>query len=233
MWADYEEIFHPDSSPRPVPWAQIFDASLPLLEVGPGRGITTVAWAKAMPEAHIIAVEPDAAFRRQLANRISAAGVGNQIEVLPVGIEDAVLPPQLGGVGMFGVLYWLSRQSRSELWPQLARHLPSGRMTVTETGNGPAVANKSLGMVKEVEHHGQRFERWVEGIATAADTGILRNVVNVFDGDELMSSDVHDTPFYAFTQEDREAEIVASAQFDVVHISAEDGASDFTCARRR
>ncbi len=52
-----------------------------ILDIGANIGVHTVAWAKALPEARIFALEPVASNRAVLARNAERAGVANRIEI--------------------------------------------------------------------------------------------------------------------------------------------------------
>lgn len=65
------------------------DARGRVLEVGAGTGLNLAHYPPAV--TRVVALEPDRAMRRRLQTRLGAAAV--PVEVLGVGLEDAVLEP--------------------------------------------------------------------------------------------------------------------------------------------
>ncbi|MGL4832455.1 MAG: hypothetical protein ACRCWS_07795 [Propionibacteriaceae bacterium] len=127
------------------------------------------------------------------------------------------LPECLGGVAIFGVLYFLSPAEREALWRQLSYHLPSGGLIITESGNGPnALTPTPLRLVTDTTKDGIRYERWTAGDVETPGSGVLRNMLRTFDGDCLVEEITARHPIYHLPQEQREAEIRASGLFDLV-----------------
>ena len=233
-WPYYEQLFHGDAAPRAMDWQNLgFDASLPLLEVGPGLGTTTIAMAQAFPTSHILAVEPDADYREILEPALQAAAVADRVDIIPSPIADVMLPPLLGGVAIFGVLYFMTPASRAALWAQLAKHLPTGGLIVTESGNGPnSLSPVPLRNVREAERDGLRYERWCGSELIVEGEAILLNEIRAYRGDDLVKTVHTQHPIFHLPQELREQEIADSGYFDVVHLPGTTN-STFVCARRK
>ncbi|MCC5888188.1 MAG: class I SAM-dependent methyltransferase [Gammaproteobacteria bacterium] len=119
--------------------AQITDAlrgletkSYPVVDIGAGTGLTTRAIAAVMPEAEILAVEPDAFMRPALMTRIwSDPDLRRRVSILPMSILDAPLPPIIAGAVASASLVHFSPADRARLWTLLEeRLLPDGRVVI-------------------------------------------------------------------------------------------------------
>jgi hypothetical protein len=105
----------------------------PLLDIGAGTGLSTVAVADALPDADILAVEPSRALRAVLHSRlVGRADLRDRVTVLPTDLAGAELPPRLGGAVAISMLGHLNRSERKRLWELLAARLAPGAPAVIE-----------------------------------------------------------------------------------------------------
>ena len=85
-----------------------YAGSGPLLDIGAGTGMGLARTAALMPRHDIVAVEPSAALRTGLFARLSEdPALAARVTVLPVTVQEAVLPPRVGavtGINMLGHL---------------------------------------------------------------------------------------------------------------------------------
>lgn len=64
----------------------------PLIDIGAGTGLTTLAVAKAVPHIEILALEPDPAMRPALMTRVAAdPDLRRRVSILPTSVLDAPL----------------------------------------------------------------------------------------------------------------------------------------------
>jgi SAM-dependent methyltransferase len=105
----------------------------PVLDLGAGTGLSTVAVAEALPTATILAVEPSPSLRAVLHSRLVArADLRDRVTVLPTDLAGAELPPRLGGAVAISMLGHLDRSDRVALWALLANRLAPGAPAVVE-----------------------------------------------------------------------------------------------------
>jgi SAM-dependent methyltransferase len=105
----------------------------PLLDLGAGTGLSTVALADAVPDAAILAVEPSPSLRAVLHSRLAArADLRDRVTVLPTDLAGAELPNRLGGAVAISMLGHLDRTARAGLWALLAARLAPGSPAVVE-----------------------------------------------------------------------------------------------------
>ena len=100
----------------------------PVVDIGAGTGLTTQVIAKALPEAEILAVEPDPAMRPAIMTRVwSDPDLRRRVSILPMSILDAPLPPVLSAAIASATLVHFSPQERERLWALLSARLsPAG-----------------------------------------------------------------------------------------------------------
>lgn len=234
-WPRWQMLLFPDPSPLRASWDELVDPSLPIVEVGPGRGDTTVALAEAFPDARIIAVEPDAEYRALLVAALLRAGVADRVEVQPCTIAHATLPARVGGIVAGGVLYFLSPDERLAFWRRAAEHLAPGCCVVSEGGgHGPgAREDAEPRLLQEREVDGARWQRWFTKRALADGRVELINTMRAFRGDEQVGEEVDLSE--CWSGEDRRADIEAAVPgaFEVSETEQSDDFGALLVARRR
>lgn len=111
-----------------------FDADAgPIIDIGAGTGLSTVALADALPPARIVAVEPSVPMRAVLMARVVARpDLRERITVLPGAFDSELLPPHWGGASARGLLGHLPPAHRASLWHVLAAHLAPGTHAVLD-----------------------------------------------------------------------------------------------------
>jgi hypothetical protein len=105
----------------------------PLVDVGAGTGEGLRVASRTLPDAELLAVEPDPALRTALL-AVAAADpdLRGRVTVLDTDLAGAPLPPTLGGVLLMNVLGHFSAPERLGIWDLLAARLaPAGRALVT------------------------------------------------------------------------------------------------------
>lgn len=103
----------------------------PVVDIGAGSGLGTLAIAKALPQAEIIAVEPSPGLRAVLLSRVHGEpDLARRVTVLDTDIQRAALPDRLGGVVAMNMIGHLERSDRRALWAVLASRLVPGAPAV-------------------------------------------------------------------------------------------------------
>lgn len=119
--------------------AQIFEVltglattGYPVVDIGAGTGLTTQVIAKALPEAEILAVEPDPAMRPAIMTRVwSDPDLRRRVSILPMSILAAPLPPVVSAAIASATLVHFSPRERARLWELLSARLsPVGRAVI-------------------------------------------------------------------------------------------------------
>jgi SAM-dependent methyltransferase len=105
----------------------------PVLDIGAGTGLSTVAIADSIPEVAIHAVEPSAAMRAALVSRIlDHDDLVDRVTVHPADIEDVDLPDRIGAAVLMGVIGFLDRDARERLWTRLRHRITPRSPVVVE-----------------------------------------------------------------------------------------------------
>jgi SAM-dependent methyltransferase len=105
----------------------------PVLDLGAGTGRSTEVVARTLPEARILAVEPSPAMRSALTSRVVRdEDLRRRVTVVAAGAQDVELPDRLSAAVICGVLGYLDRAERADLWARLTARLPVGAPVVVE-----------------------------------------------------------------------------------------------------
>lgn len=96
----------------------------PIVDIGSGTGLSTMAVAESVPAVPIHAVEPSPAMRAVLMSRIiSREDVTNRVTVHAETAEQFALPDRIGAAVLYGVIGFLDPQARQRFWENLRPRL--------------------------------------------------------------------------------------------------------------
>ncbi|MFI7122107.1 class I SAM-dependent methyltransferase [Amycolatopsis sp. NPDC049868] len=101
----------------------------PVVDIGAGTGLGTAVLAAALPDADIIAIEPNPALRTALLARcVEDDDLARRVTVLGTDAHSAPLPDRLSAVIAMNVLGHFDPGERRALWEILdGRLIPGGR----------------------------------------------------------------------------------------------------------
>lgn len=104
----------------------------PIVDIGAGTGLSTLLIASILPDAEIVAIEPDASMRAALMTRIWACpDLRGRVTIMPFHILEAPLPDTISGAVLSASLVHLGPPERERLWPLLGERLTrNGRIIV-------------------------------------------------------------------------------------------------------
>ncbi|MEO1367482.1 MAG: class I SAM-dependent methyltransferase, partial [Acidobacteriota bacterium] len=89
----------------------------PVVDVGAGTGLSTRLIARALPEAEVLAVEPDPAMRAALMTRIwSDPDLRARVSIVPSDLSSAPLPAVIAGCVASASLVHFDPPRRRALW---------------------------------------------------------------------------------------------------------------------
>jgi|GEM_PF-715142 len=105
----------------------------PVVDIGAGTGLSTIAIADTIPDVAIQAVEPSAAMRAALVSRIlGRADLIDRVTVHPVGVEQFELPDRIGAAVLFGVIGYLNHPARQRFWADIRSRITPPAPVVVE-----------------------------------------------------------------------------------------------------
>ncbi|GAA3602944.1 Gfo/Idh/MocA family oxidoreductase [Kineosporia mesophila] len=105
----------------------------PVVEIGAGTGILTMAVAKAWPGVRIIAAEPDPLMRAVLTSKVVRdADLRERVSVTDGSAPDLELPERIGAALVCGVAGHLEPEARQTLWRRLKERIVPGGPLVVE-----------------------------------------------------------------------------------------------------
>ncbi len=106
-------------------------AAGPVVDVGAGSGLGTRVIARALPDAEILAVEPDRALRTALLAGVAAdPDLRARVTVLDTGLLTAALPERIGALVAMNVLGHFDPPGRRRIWALLDDRLAAGGRAV-------------------------------------------------------------------------------------------------------
>lgn len=175
----------------------------PILDLGAGTGLATMAVADALPTATILAVEPSPSLRAVLHARLAArTDLQDRVTVWPTDLAGAELPDRLGGAVAISMLGHLDPAERTGLWSLLAARLAPGAPAVIELQpparpeSVPATefARARLGDLEyegsgAAEPDGPDSVRWTMTYRVLRSGRLLSECVNVFGGWQTVSAE--------------------------------------------
>lgn len=105
----------------------------PVVDIGAGTGLTTLAIANALYDAQILAVEPDPAMRSAIMTRVcSDPDLRRRVSIIPMSILTAPLPASISGAVAGASLVHFSPPERARLWALLSDRLADAGRVVVE-----------------------------------------------------------------------------------------------------
>lgn len=166
-------------------------ASDPVVDIGAGTGLSTRLIANALPEAEILAVEPDPSMRAGLMARVwSDPALRRRVTILPMPVLSAQLPLAVSAMVASGSLVHFDPQERQELWALISRRLaPTGlaivdvQCPVARDVPATRIATSQVGRIT--------YEAWASA-SRVGDTCLRwrMSYVSRLDGDEIDRQDV-------------------------------------------
>jgi hypothetical protein len=168
----------------------------PVVDIGAGTGLSTIALAEALPEAEVIAVEPAQAMRSVLMSRLAARkDLRDRVTVEPAGVFAAALPRPAAGVVALGVLGHFDGPGRARLWRLLGALLPPGAPALVEVQQPRRVEPVAPRCYTRARVGRRRYEGWSEAIPVDAQRLRWRMTYRTFpaetgDGSTLLAEHV-------------------------------------------
>ncbi|GAB3579505.1 class I SAM-dependent methyltransferase [Calidifontibacter terrae] len=169
-WAEFGDTLRIPVDPErdyvhTIPWekAQLL-AGRPLVDIGSGSGLTTIALAQQFPGSEILTVEPDPIMRALLMLRIAEQPeIRERTTVLPESILDCWLPENCGGALLFNVIYFLGGRARDEFWQRMAQVLlPGAPILMSRSYGGVPETSIEKKLTSSATMGRHEYQRWFE-----------------------------------------------------------------------
>ncbi|WP_246868388.1 Gfo/Idh/MocA family oxidoreductase [Saccharopolyspora sp. ASAGF58] len=178
---------HEHSAPAVLTALSDVDSREPVVEIGAGTGLLTVAIARARPDLEIIASEPAAGMRAVLTSRVFAdPELRPRVTVTAETAQDLVLPERISAAVVCGVAGHLTAPERIRLWRRLAERLAPGGVIVVELmGMATPTAIAETRLATETVGD-QRYEWWFRAKPGHDDLVRMHTTWRVHAGDRLV-----------------------------------------------
>lgn len=136
----------------------------PVLDLGAGTGRATEVIARTLPDARVLAVEPNPAMRTALTGRVVRdEDLRQRVTVVAATAQDAPLPDRLSAAVLCGVAGYLDRAERAGLWQRLTPRLPAGAPIVVELMMISAPQSVAPMRISATRLGEQEYEAWLSG----------------------------------------------------------------------
>lgn len=136
----------------------------PVLDLGAGTGLATLAIADSVPDASIVAVEPSRAMRAVLFSRVmSRPDLRSRVTIAPVAFGELLWPEQISGFVAMAMLGHLGPDERVSLWNRLGEHLAPGAPAIVQLQPPPRPERVPLMRHTVVDLGDHTYEGWSEG----------------------------------------------------------------------
>lgn len=185
----------------------------PVLDLGAGTGRATEVIARALPHARVHAVEPNPAMRTALTSRVVRDDdLRRRVTVVAGTAQQAELPDRLSAAVLCGVVGYLDRAERADLWRRLVPRLPAGAPIVVELMMISAPQSVAPMRVSATRLGEQDYEAWLSGEPCGPDRMRWSATWRVLrDGETVREVDVtHE--WYTFGLEDLAVETGLTAK---------------------
>lgn len=164
------------------------------LDVGAGTGLSTAAVLRALPNARVMAIEPDPAMRAALMTRVVADDrMRRQVSIIPAGLFEADIPDRFDAVSMISMLHHFVPEDRRRFWQLLSDRLsPVGRAVIEiqlPTNERIPPTRMQRAQIGDVEYEGwmeaspvaEAIQRWRMRYRASRDGRVLSDLSTSFD----------------------------------------------------
>lgn len=163
----------------------------PVVDIGAGTGLSTVAVADALPDADLVAVEPSPAMRAVLMSRLAARrDLRERITVRPNGFLDTALPDRCAAVVALGVIGHFDATARHRVWSTIAAALAPEGSAVIEVQRPGRVAEVAERRYTRARAGALTYEGWSRAQRVDTETLVWRMTYRTYEGDRLLQQTV-------------------------------------------
>lgn len=179
----------------------------PVADLGVGTGLGTLAIAKALPGAEIIAVEPASGLRAVLLSKVyDDPDLARRVTVLDTDVQHAALPERLGAVTAMNMIGHLDRDDRRALWSMLAKRLTPGAPAVLNLQPPSSAIVLPDTRFCEIPIGRRIYEGWGRAEPRGADAVTWHMRYRVLQDGVLVSERAVDYRWWIVTEDDLHAE---------------------------
>ncbi|MGZ4437762.1 MAG: SAM-dependent methyltransferase [Nocardioides sp.] len=166
VFCEYTELFRTDRElserdlVRTMPLHALHLPDGPVVDIGAGTGLGTIALAEAFPDREVLAVEPDRTARAVLAGRVADHGLADRVTVYADDVETADLPTCAGAIGIH-LLCELTDGGIPGFLSRLDFLLDDDGAMLVDSCFGPAAAEPEESTLRMAQTVGRRrYECW-------------------------------------------------------------------------
>lgn len=186
-WAEISGLFSGPGAALTLPWDDLpIGADGPLLDVGAGTGLQTIALAEAYPTREVLAIEPEDGMRIALMTRIAdRATLRERVTVYPSALADLPTELRFAAALLHNVVYELPDLDTA--FAQLAqRMLPGGSVIINHMHIASTATPVARRLITSTRLGRLRYERWFERRRTDTDRMEVVNHYLTMDGDRTI-----------------------------------------------
>ncbi|WP_035795640.1 class I SAM-dependent methyltransferase [Kitasatospora mediocidica] len=185
----------------------------PVLDLGAGTGRATAVIGRVLPDARILAVEPSPGMRAALTSRVVRdEDLRRRVTVVAASAQEMELPDRLSGAVICGVLGYLDRSERAELWGRLLDRLPAGAPILVELMAVSAPQSVAPMRIARQTLGEQDYEAWLSGEPCGPDRMRWAATWRVLRGSRVVREVDVTHEWYTFGIEDLAAETGLTAK---------------------
>ncbi len=215
-FADLVQAARPDDDLLPALRAALaslpIDTTLPVVDLGAGTGLGTVAIAEALPDAAVFAVEMSRAMRTVLLSRLAARpDLRQRVTVVPGDLFSADLPHRWGAAVGVHLVCQLPPERRRSLWTLFADRLAHDAPAILDRHYGAdrreAFEEQMTGSIAVGEHE---YQRWFAREPAGKDSFRISTRFRVLRDGAVVDEQVTTSTVWAAQEADALAESAAA-----------------------
>jgi SAM-dependent methyltransferase len=186
-------------------------AAGPIIDLGAGTGLSTIAIADALPDAEVWAVEPSPVMRTILLSRLAGRrDLHPWVTVVVANAQDLVWPDQVGAVVAANMIGHLPPSDRSRLWATLAARLAPGAPAVVGLQPPPRPERLPNARNAAVKLGADTYEGWAAAEPTAPDSVRWTMTYRITHHDEVRHQAITHFDWWTISADDIAAEATAA-----------------------